>query len=55
MEEGDKCPYFGPDCCGRMEFQKPIDCSCHISGPCWVCTNIKLECNDCHYVDGDKI
>jgi hypothetical protein len=45
MEEGDKCP--NSECEGIMEYAQSVNCTCHISPPCWACTNVPLTCNVC--------
>lgn len=46
-QEGDKCPHFGSDCCGRLILPPVENCSCHINPPCAQCTNNRLRCDDC--------
>lgn len=47
IEEGDKCPKFGPSCCGRMKIKSTENCSCHINPPCSGCVSAGLVCDDC--------
>lgn len=47
-EEGDRCP---SSCGGRLSFQTPENCSCHISPPCHSCTSVVLECKECGWTD----
>lgn len=55
FNEGDKCPYFGPDCCGRLELKEPKDCYCHLSAPCHYHEELGLICNDCGWNTKDGI
>lgn len=47
LSEGDRCPRYGADCCGRLQWTKPDECSCHISAPCGHCERQPLVCDDC--------
>ena len=40
---------------GRLEFEQPDNCSCHIAPPCGACTSVKLFCPACQWVDGDDV
>lgn len=44
-EEGDSCP--APGCGGRLVYEPDGGCTCHISPPCWACTEANLVCNEC--------
>ena len=52
QEEGDLCRRDG--CCGRMEIKPTENCCCHISPPCWGCTNAPLWCPECGWESGDE-
>lgn len=47
--DGDLCPHFGDQCCGRLVLMIDGDCSCHISPPCPACECAFLVCDDCGY------
>lgn len=44
INEGDVCGRDG--CEGNLE-RKIENCSCHITPPCWACTNTPLCCSGC--------
>ena len=48
-EEGDICPKCGDK--SGLKYQEPDDCSCHISPPCPSCTDIRLYCEACDWID----
>lgn len=50
-EEGEVCNRDG--CPGVLEFEKPENCSCHISPPCSSCTDVRLRCPECFWIYGD--
>jgi hypothetical protein len=50
-EEGELCRRDG--CCGRLEFQKPVNCTCFKSAPCGACMDVKLECRECGWNEDD--
>lgn len=43
FKEGERCPY----CEGYLHYPEPVNCSCHISPPCNVCTESALACDQC--------
>lgn len=45
-EEGETCSQNG--CCGVMELQSAVNCSCHLNAPCGPCMRRGLECSSCH-------
>lgn len=50
LSEGDKCPNFGPNCCGRLRIELDGDCACAVLGsmaPCSACEGSFLICDDC--------
>ena len=47
-QEGSNCSINAEFCQGVLEYQKPENCSCHISPPCDPCINVKLHCPLCH-------
>lgn len=50
-EEGDRCP----ECIkGHLRYNKPQNCSCHISPPCSACTSARLECDNCGWEDDSE-
>lgn len=54
-EEGDRCP----ECAekheqGVLRYNKPQNCSCHISPPCGACTSARLECDNCGWEDDSE-
>ena len=54
LNEGDKCPHFGPDCCGLMEVRLDGDCTCAVvHAPCPACEGSYLQCEDCGYDSRD--
>ena len=48
IEEGDRCPACDS---GSMQFARKEECSCHISPPCWACTNAVLRCDECDWTE----
>lgn len=48
-EEGDNCPE--PKCDGVLDWEPLVGCSCHINPPCSACTDRRLICNVCDYID----
>ncbi len=52
-EEGYTCGRDG--CEGVIEMQKPDNCSCHLSAPCYACTSVRLCCLACGWVEDDPI
>lgn len=51
-EEGDLCDRKG--CHGVLEYPLVENCSCHISSPCYPCTDNRLACMACGWVLGDE-
>lgn len=49
--EGDLCNRDG--CGGRLEFEEPENCSCHINPPCASCTNVQLYCPECLWSEAE--
>jgi hypothetical protein len=47
VEEGETCGRDG--CKGVIEYQKPDNCSCHISPPCHSCVSVALHCPECDW------
>lgn len=48
LDEGDKCPHFGADCCGRLRVARDGPCCCGaVHAPCSACEDSFLECDDC--------
>lgn len=48
-EEGDRCR--APKCEGVLAYVREGSCSCHIHPPCGACTDAKLTCKECGWVD----
>lgn len=44
-EEGEVCLRDG--CDGVLAYPKVVDCSCHLSPPCFACTENPLSCPAC--------
>ena len=54
IAEGDKCPHFGADCCGRLIVRLDGDCECGaVHAPCSACEGSYLECDDCGWDSRD--
>jgi len=52
--EGDKCPNFGAECCGRLALHLDGDCCCGaVRAPCSACEGGYLECDDCGWDSRD--
>lgn len=49
--EGDVCNRDG--CEGRIEIAKVENCSCHISPPCYACTEPRGYCQECDWKESD--
>lgn len=50
LDEGEKCPHFGPTCCGRLRLTLNGECTCAFLGrmaPCSACEESYLVCDDC--------
>jgi hypothetical protein len=45
QQEGDCCDV--EDCAGKLRYQEPVNCSCHISPPCGACLEVLLYCPHC--------
>jgi hypothetical protein len=46
--EGDRCPQFGDECCGRLMLKLDGDCCCGaVRAPCSACEGCYLVCDDC--------
>ncbi len=45
VEEAEICNRDG--CAGIMEYIREYDCRCHISPPCFACTDAPLTCSIC--------
>ena len=51
-EEGDIC--YRLACPGIIELEPLENCSCHLGHPpCWNCTNRKLFCPECDWMEED--
>jgi hypothetical protein len=51
LEEGDECP--DKLCDGRILFEKPQNCCCHMYPPCSSCVSCELICDKCHRKEDD--
>ena len=48
-EEGDKCPECKD---GILDWEeRKTSCSCHINPPCSACTDRRLKCNKCGWLE----
>lgn len=54
IEEGSTCPECG---CGKLEYIRESDCTCHFSAPCSACIDAPLTCNfsGCGWRLGEEI
>lgn len=58
FHDGDRCPKFGPDCCGRLAVELDGECTCAVLGrmaPCAACSNSYLICDDCGWDSREKV